>query len=95
MKGLSPLLKKSTPYHKEFKPPSKLGATKVSQTVDWVDIEWLKRIYNMRKITDMLTAQGYDIATLGSDPDNPNRVFKRKTDIPSISGTVRPTRIHT
>ena len=93
MKGLSPLLKE--PAGKRISRVRGVEEEATVQTGDFVDIEWLKRIYNMRKITEMLESKGYDMATLGSDPANPNRVFRRETDIESIEGSIRPTRFDT
>ena len=62
------------------------------QTDEWVDTEWLSRIYNSEKNKYELEKMGYDWDTLGTNKKFPYRVYKKKQDVKFIQGKIRPTR---
>ena len=59
---------------------------------NWLDLTLARNVSTDERLMKDLITKGYDWATLGSDPNNPNRIFKRVEDISGITGSIRPIR---
>ena len=85
----SPLNKNYSPLEADGEETWEAGNKK-----NWVDVSNLKTIYSTDKIDSSLTKDGYDMATLGSNEEFPNRVYRKTDEVKNLSvpiGTL-PTR---